>query len=61
MPFTGTIKAYSDQVNAGVINGPDGKTYAFAKTDWNGALLPRVDQIVTFESVSARQAVKVDE
>lgn len=45
----GTIKAYSSCVNAGVIDGADGKSYRFHHDEWTAENLPQKDETVTFE------------
>jgi hypothetical protein len=45
----GKIKAYSADVNAGVIVGDNRKTYGFRQTEWRGIALPAKDEKVTFD------------
>lgn len=54
----GTIKAYSECVNAGVIIGANGKTYGFYKVEWTDAKLPQKNTTVTFDGKD-RQAFRV--
>ena len=44
----GFILAYSLSVNAGVIEGDDGNTYAFPKEQWHGLLAPVKNGLVSF-------------
>ena len=55
---TGTIKAYSPSVNAGVIEGDDGDTYDFPDTEWTGRTNPAAQDTVEFEG-TARKARRV--
>ncbi|HEU4837862.1 MAG TPA: hypothetical protein VFS88_00455, partial [Micavibrio sp.] len=54
----GTIKAYSKDVNAGVIQCEDGKTYDFSQDEWNDRTAPHAEQRVLFQAYS-RKATKV--
>jgi hypothetical protein len=54
----GTVKAYSVDVNAGVIECDSGETYNFSQKEWNGATTPTPEQRVTFQA-SPRTATKV--
>ena len=54
----GFILAYSLCVNAGVIEGDDGKTYAFPKNEWRGLLAPVKNGLVSFHG-SSRNATSV--
>ena len=54
----GKIKAYSEDVNAGVITGEDGKVYGFAVNEWIEGKKPVPDQSVSFTGYQ-RMASKV--
>lgn len=54
----GTIKAYSIDVNAGIIQCDKGDTYNFSQSEWNGSRAPLVEQRVTF-SGNSRVATKI--
>lgn len=54
----GTIKAYSLDVNAGVIKCDAGKTYEFRENEWNGKVAPVVNDVVMFEGFN-RTATRV--
>lgn len=54
----GTVKAYSLSVNAGVIEGDDGKTYDFPQDEWQHKETPAVHDKVEFEG-HARKARQV--
>ena len=54
----GTIKAYSPDVNAGVIECDSGNTYEFRERDWSGDATPVAKQKVRFDGAS-RTATKV--
>jgi len=45
----GKIKAYSKDVEAGVINGADGKSYLFRTSDMPPDHQPHDDEDVTFD------------
>ncbi len=47
-PMKGNIKAYSDAVSAGFIEGHDGRNYQFNITDWSGTAVPVSAEEVTF-------------
>ena len=55
----GTILAYSDDVNAGVIDGDDGRKYPFAATEWLATSKPQNNMSVVF-TPSAKAALKVN-
>jgi hypothetical protein len=54
----GTVKAYSKDVNAGVIKCDTGKTYDFSRNEWHEDILPYANQIVEFQG-SSRTASKI--
>lgn len=54
----GTVKAYSVDVNAGVIECDTGATYNFSQKEWNGNTAPATEQRVSFQGTS-RTATKV--
>jgi hypothetical protein len=54
----GKIKAYSADVNAGLISGEDGRTYRFTKSEWGGRENPFGDERVNFAG-ETRQAKKI--
>jgi len=54
----GTVKAYSLDVNAGVIECDAGETYGFSQNDWNATHAPVMRERVTFQGFS-RTATKV--
>jgi hypothetical protein len=54
----GTIKAYSTAVNAGLIIGEDGHTYAFRKSEWGGKENPSDNEKINFEN-EIKQAIKI--
>ena len=54
----GKIKAYSTDVNAGVISGDDGKSYHFGKNEWTGKTLPQSNENEQFTPAD-RAAVNV--
>jgi cold shock CspA family protein len=45
----GTVKAYSKDVNAGVIKGDDGNQYGFTKSEWGGDESPAANESVNFD------------
>ncbi len=57
--MNGKVKAYSTDVNAGVIKGNDGKDYQFQNETWGGASQPKQNESVTFESTCGFRAKKV--
>lgn len=54
----GIIKAYSIDVNAGVIDGDDGNQYGFTQSEWAGDNAPAANDKVNFNGMQ-RWASKV--
>ncbi len=59
--FKGKIKAYSEEVNASVIEGVDGRHYNFHASEWScSETRPSSNVDVTFEAgmLSARKVMR---
>ena len=56
----GRIKAYSKDVNAGLIIADNGSSYIFPKKEWNGQKSPEVNKRVEFDQAAdhARNVVE---
>ena len=54
----GNIKAYSNDVNAGVISGEDGNMYCFPRSEWWSKNIPVGNETVRFNP-AGRHATKV--
>ena len=46
----GKILDYNIQESKGIISGDDGQRYNFVNKDWKGSELPKIDQLVDFET-----------
>ena len=46
----GKILDYNIQESKGIISGDDGQRYSFENKDWKASELPKVNQIVDFET-----------
>ena len=46
----GKILDYNIQESKGIISGDDGQRYSFENKDWKGSELPKIDQLVDFET-----------
>ena len=46
----GKILDYNIQESKGIISGDDGQRYSFENKDWKASELPKVNQVVDFET-----------